>query len=296
VVCIHGIQSHAGWYEYSCTRLSQAGFAVSFLDRRGAGSNEQNRGDTPGFRRLLDDIAEFLQTLRGETAALPSGSQLRSGFPTGEPGALVPGGPPGANAPGSPQGVLKPRLNKGLIPSRPLFLVAISWGGKLATALQRRHPGLVDGLALLCPGFFPKVRPSLKQRLSIAWSRLVAPRRLFPIPLNDPELFTATPRWQQFIRDDPLGLREATARFLVESVRLDGYLHFVQKHVQVPVLLLLAEHDRIINNAPTRRYVEGFASADKEIIEYPGAHHTLEFEEKPDGFIDDLQRWLQQHC
>jgi alpha-beta hydrolase superfamily lysophospholipase len=246
VVFIHGVQSHAGWYEYSCTRLSQAGFTVSFLDRRGSGMNEQDRGDTPGFRRLLDDLAEFLHGLRER-----------------QPGGKT-------------------------------FLAAISWGGKLAAALQRRHPGLVDGLVLLCPGFFPRVGPSRKQRLAILWSRLVAPRRLFPIPLNDPELFTASPRWQQFIRDDPLSLRQATARFLIESARLDGYLTVVPPHVRVPVLLLLAERDRIIDNAPTRRFVERFASSDKEVIEYPGAHHTLEFEPEPSVFVTDLEHWLER--
>ena len=50
VVCIHGIQSHSGWYEYSCSRLRQAGYLVSFLDRRGAGLNDQDRGDTPNYR------------------------------------------------------------------------------------------------------------------------------------------------------------------------------------------------------------------------------------------------------
>jgi hypothetical protein len=64
VVCIHGIQSHGGWYEGSCSWLSQAGFEVYFLDRRGSGLNEQDRGDAPGFRRLLDDLAEFLRSLR----------------------------------------------------------------------------------------------------------------------------------------------------------------------------------------------------------------------------------------
>jgi alpha-beta hydrolase superfamily lysophospholipase len=245
VVCIHGIQSHGGWYGYSCSRLAEAGFAVSFLDRRGSGLNEQDRGDAPGFRRLLDDLAEFLGTLRG---------------------------------PATP----------------PVFLVAISWGGKLAVALQRRHPGLVDGLALLCPGFFARVRPPVGQRLAIAGARLVRPRKLFPIPLNDPELFTATPRWQRFIREDALGLRQATARLLVESVRLDGYLRVVPGHVRVPVLLLLAECDRIIDNARTRRYVAGFASADREVIEYARAHHTLEFEPEPDRFIGDLRAWLER--
>jgi alpha-beta hydrolase superfamily lysophospholipase len=244
VIGIHGIQSHGGWYEHSCERLRAAGFAVSFLDRRGAGLNPQDRGDTPSFRRLLDDLAEFLR----------------------QP---LPGAP-------------------------PVFLIAISWGGKLATALQRRHPGLVAGLALLCPGFHSLVRPSRRERLAIAWARLTHPTRLFPIPLNDVELFTATPRWQAFLRADPLSLREATARFLVESVRLDFYLRSVPAKVRVPVLLLLAEQDRIIDNVRTRQFVERFASNDKEIVEYPGAHHTLEFEPEPERFLRDLIAWLER--
>jgi alpha-beta hydrolase superfamily lysophospholipase len=112
--------------------------------------------------------------------------------------------------------------------------------------------------------------------------------------LNDPELFTATPKWQQFIQEDSLGLRQATARLLIESVRLDWYLRFVPRFVQVPVLLLLAEQDRIIKNAPTRRFVEKFAAADREMIEYSGAHHTLEFEPEPERFISDVSSWLER--
>jgi alpha-beta hydrolase superfamily lysophospholipase len=244
VVCIHGIQSHGGWYTHSCAQLAQAGFNVDFLDRRGAGLNEEQRGDAPSFRRLLDDLAEFIRPLRG---------------------------------------------------SHPVFLLAISWGGKLAVALQRRHPGLVDGLILLCPGFFSKVRPSLRDGLGIFGARLVTPRKLFAVPLNDPELFTATPRWQQFLRDDFLALRQATARLMVESARLDFYRRLTPGYVRMPVLLMLAELDRITDNVPTRRFVESFASTDKQIIEYPGAHHTLEFEPDPDIFIGDLRHWLKQH-
>src|SRR5713101_9403486 len=54
VIGVHGIQSHGGWYENSCRFLSEAGFAVSFLDRRGSGLNEEARGDVPSFRGLLD--------------------------------------------------------------------------------------------------------------------------------------------------------------------------------------------------------------------------------------------------
>lgn len=248
VVYLHGIQSHGGWYEGSCSHLAQAGFDVYCLDRRGSGLNEQARGDTPSFRRLLDDIAEFLRELKQRQ------------------------------------------------PHARTMLLAVSWGGKLAAALQRRHPGLTDALALLCPGFIPQVSPPFGQRLRILLSRLFRPRRLFPIPLNDPELFTQTPRWLEFLRQDKLALHEATARFLVESARLDAYLRFVPKHVRVPVLLMLAGRDRIIDNARTVAYVQKFSGPEKQIIEFPEAHHTLEFEPDPSLFLADLTRWLRQHA
>jgi len=58
--------------------------------------------------------------------------------------------------------------------------------------------------------------------------------------------------------------------------------------------MLLAQRDRIIDNQRTRTFVERFAGSDKEIVEYPGAHHTLEFEPNPDQFIADLQHWLER--
>jgi alpha-beta hydrolase superfamily lysophospholipase len=242
VVCLHGIQSHGGWYTASCAYLAEQGWDVSFLDRRGSGLNQEARGDAPHSRRLLRDVAEFLA--EGE----------------------------------------------------PTLLVAISWGGKLAVALERFRPGLTRGLVLLAPGLCPLVRPPLAQRLAIAAARLLAPGRLFAIPLDDPELFTATPRWQAFIRDDPLALRRATARLLVASVFLDRAARRARSHVRVPVLLMLAGQDRIIDNARTRAWFSELGSPDREVIEYPQAHHTLEFEPAPAPVFADLARWLARHA
>jgi alpha-beta hydrolase superfamily lysophospholipase len=177
----------------------------------------------------------------------------------------------------------------------PLFVVAVSWGGKLAVALQRWHSGLIDGSILLCPGWFPRVGLAPAQQLEILSARFLSPGRLFPIPLNDPEMFTASPRWRDFIRADPLAIHEATARFFVESVRLDRYLRKAPAHVTVPILLLLAGQDRIIRNDRTHRFFHKFATADKNIITYAAAHHTLEFEPNPDHMIGEMVRWLVRH-
>jgi acylglycerol lipase len=246
VVYLHGIQSHGGWYDYSSRRLSDAGFEVYFLDRRGSGLNQADRGDTPTYQRLVDDVAEFLSAH------------------TWQP-------------------------NK-------TSVVGISWGGKLATALAAGFPELVDSVALICPGFFPKLSGRSK-RLSkfLRLARILAPKKRFGVPLSDPRLFTATPRWLEFLARDPLALHKATARFLVASQDLDKALPRLVGRMQAPVLLMLAGQDRIIQNESTRTFFEQFASKDRQVIEYPEANHTLEFEPDPDQFINDLILWLRGH-
>ncbi len=243
LIFVHGIRSHGGWYTRSCAAFAAAGFEVFFLDRRGAGLNTAYRGDTPNFRRLLDDVAEFAQHLRATQGGLP------------------------------------------------LFLCGISWGGKLAVGLPYRKPGLIDGLVLLCPGLAPKIAPPFLRRMRIAAARVLRPDRTFPIPLNEPELFTASPKWQAFIEADPHGLRLATARFLFSSFSLDIYLKRAAKRIAVPTLLTLVEHDRIIDNARTRAFAARFPTA-TTVIEYRNAHHTLEFEPPEHPWIADVLRWL----
>jgi alpha-beta hydrolase superfamily lysophospholipase len=180
---------------------------------------------------------------------------------------------------------------KALPADKPRIMAAISWGGKLGVGFQYRHPGLVDGLALLCPGFFPKIRSRIFERLWIGHCNFHDPARMFPIPLSDPTLFTESEKWREFLRNDPLALHEATARMLFQSNALDIYLRRAWRWVKAPTLLMLAEHDRIIINAKTLKYFNKFR-CEKEIIVYPGAQHTLEFEPEGHPFVNDLLAWM----
>jgi alpha-beta hydrolase superfamily lysophospholipase len=66
VVALHGIQSHSGWYDASSQRMLEAGFDVRYLDRRGSGLNEENRGHAPHADRLVNDVVQFLSEIRHE--------------------------------------------------------------------------------------------------------------------------------------------------------------------------------------------------------------------------------------
>ena len=174
-----------------------------------------------------------------------------------------------------------------------VHLVGVSWGGKLALACAAHRPDLYRSLVLAAPGIVPLVDVTLATKLRIGQNLLVGRgRRRFPIPLADPHLFTENPERVHYVAEDPLSLREVTARFLFESGRLDRLARRAAASVRLPTFLALAECDRIIHNAATRALVEAMPAVRRRIVTYAGAHHTLEFEPSPEAYFRDLVSWV----
>jgi acylglycerol lipase len=178
-------------------------------------------------------------------------------------------------------------------PTCPLILMGVSWGGKLAAAVAARRLREFSALALLYPGLCPQVHPSWWQHWRLWLAQGVGWGHVrIPIPLNDPALFTSTPRWQEFIRRDELALHRVTVDFLAANLALSGAIETNLRAWSKPLLLMLAGRDEIIDNAATRALFERLTASQRSLIEYPEARHTLEFEPDPEPFIADLIGWL----
>ena len=175
-----------------------------------------------------------------------------------------------------------------------VHLLGVSWGGKLALAAAADRSHLYRSLILAAPGILPRIDAALTTKMRVAACLLAGrPRTRFPVPLDDPALFTANPDRRQFIADDPLALREVTARFLYESRRLDRLARRAARSMRLPVFLALAETDLIIDNPATRRLVESMPSRDRRVVTYPESHHTLEFDPDPSRYFADLEDWIR---
>lgn len=256
VVGLHGIQSHSGWYEYSSGRLWSAGYDVRFLDRRGSGLNQRDRGHAVHADRLMNDVVHCLGAVRHERDA-----RQRSG-----PAAPV-----------------------------PIVLASVSWGGRLAAAVAAERPELIDALALLYPGILARIQATRLQRVLLRgalWCGLT--RRMVEIPLRDPGLFAREPRWQQFIASDPLALHQVSTSFLAAGQMLAERAVRNASRITCPTLLMLAGCDRIVDNTRTRQWYARLGSRHQTLIEYPHAAHTLEFEPDRDRFVADLLDWLER--
>jgi len=244
IVFLHGIVSHGGWYLSSCQHLARCGFRVHFLERRGSGLNDRERGDIDRWTTWLDDVEDYLASLPDET---------------------------------------------------PRLLLGISWGGTLATAVARRSPQLMAGLGLLCPGLYSRKGTGFLQRAMVPLLARAGVNRIrVSIPLRDPALFTNSNREQAYIATDPLTLRKITLSFAAANLKLSQYATERPEEISVPTLLLLGGQDPIIDNALVKQFTERISHADRQIIEYPEASHTLEFEPDPTGYFDDLTQWCRR--
>ncbi len=64
VILVHGLGEHAGRYEHVARQLNQWGFAVRGYDQCGHGESAGVRGSLPTDTRLLDDLADLVDSTR----------------------------------------------------------------------------------------------------------------------------------------------------------------------------------------------------------------------------------------
>ncbi|HEU4396971.1 MAG TPA: alpha/beta fold hydrolase [Actinomycetota bacterium] len=173
----------------------------------------------------------------------------------------------------------------------PVFLAASSWAAKLAVVYAARRPAPLSGLLLLGPGLLARVNLSPVRRVRVIIGHLVTPTARLPIPLT-PELYTANPPYLDFIRADPLRLLEATTQFFWETERLDRRRRRASADLDLPLLLLQGQDDKMVDVPGTRRWFERLAAEDKTYRAYPGAGHTLDFELDRTRYLADMLGWL----
>jgi len=173
-------------------------------------------------------------------------------------------------------------------------LVGVSWGGKLVAAVHATQPDLAESLTLVTPGLFPLVGVSKTEMFKIGLSMVGAPHRLYDIPLNDPTLFTSDPEMIQFLVNDELQIHQATAGFFLASRRMDKVVAKLNAARQVPLHLMLAADEHIIDNDKSAEFVRNMGWATTTITTYQNSRHTLEFEPDSDAFLSDLVKQVSE--
>jgi alpha-beta hydrolase superfamily lysophospholipase len=170
-------------------------------------------------------------------------------------------------------------------------VVGVSWGGKLAVAAYVHDSEGVKSLSLVTPGLFPKVGVSKEVQSKIGFAMLYEPQQRFDIPLSDAERFSNDPKWQSFFKKDALTLLQCSAGFYLASRRMDKIIARLHTANPLPVHLLLAGDERIIENDRTVAFVDALPFPDTRITIYDNARHSIEFD-APESYFADLVRFI----
>jgi alpha-beta hydrolase superfamily lysophospholipase len=174
-----------------------------------------------------------------------------------------------------------------------VHLAGVSWGGKLIVALHITQPETTASLAMITPGLYPVVGVSKTDMFRIGMSMVTAPHRLYDIPLNDPGLFTQVEERVAFLTRDDLQIHQATAGFYLASRRMDKTVAKLASSPKVPIHLMLAGDERIIDNDKTAAFVRDLHWPGTTITTYANSRHTLEFDPDRETFINDLVTWTE---
>lgn len=174
-----------------------------------------------------------------------------------------------------------------------VFLVGLSWGGKLALGYGLTYPEDIRGLVLITPGIRALVDVSLFTKFKILVFSQTQPMKPIATPIK-PEMFTTAARTLEFIQRDPLRLKYATAGFFFESRRLDGYIDGLISNLRLPVQLFLAGGDRIIDNEGVRLVLEQGAQDNLEIVTYEDQTHSIQLD-ATERMVQDIDKWLRRY-
>ncbi len=173
-----------------------------------------------------------------------------------------------------------------------IFLVGLSWGGKLALSYGLTYPEHINGMILITPGLRAEVDVSLLSKLKIASLSPLHPTARVATPIQ-PEMFTTTPIYLQYIREDPLRLTSATVRFFWQSHRLDKYIDRNIKDNKISIQLFLAGQDTIIDNDGVLGLLTQSKGAPLDVIRYEDQTHSVQLD-AAERLVNDMTEWLRR--
>jgi acylglycerol lipase len=181
-------------------------------------------------------------------------------------------------------------------PNRPLFLVAHSMGGCIATlyVIQRGSSANIDGLVLSAPALklgtdFNPVKIAVGRALGKFLPGL-------PIEKLKAESISRDPDVVRAYDADPLVFRgwvkTGFGRAFIEATE---EVARGMDQVKVPLYVMQGEGDKIINQEGGRELHARASSADKKLVTYPGLYHEIFNEPEKDKVLGDLVAWLEAH-
>jgi alpha-beta hydrolase superfamily lysophospholipase len=178
-------------------------------------------------------------------------------------------------------------------PNKPIYLCGNSMGALLSlVATEHIEP---DGLVLLSPGFDGAPQTfTMAYRVLTVVKALLRPDMEVTLPYNA-ELVSRDLPTRVWITNDPEGRFSVPGKMLLALLKLSNAVKHKARTVKMPVLMLTAGMDQIINTAVNVAFFEKLTAPAKRAKVYDEAFHDLMFDPVIDEVADEVVHWMSEH-
>lgn len=174
----------------------------------------------------------------------------------------------------------------------PFYLMGNSMGGLVVMASSRFVEP--DGIVIFSPGFdgHPKTF-SLGYKFQSVLSALTNPQKVVILPYGF-EIVTRDLEVRKWLDADPAKKKGLPGYMLFELLKLSQNVIANLKSVNVPVLMLTAGQEKVVNNEVNEKLFKRLSAPSKKHVHMEEAWHDLMFDPLVDEVADQIKIWQKE--
>jgi lysophospholipase len=134
----------------------------------------------------------------------------------------------------------------------------------------------------------PEWKKQLASVMDRIWPTLRLPNEI------EPYMVTRDPDVQEQYRTDPYNYAKVSVRWFRELHRAMQEAWKEREQLDIPLLVLQAGDDCLINAAAVERFVSGVPSPDVRFVSFPGLHHEVMNEPEREEVLEQVVNWIEQ--
>jgi alpha-beta hydrolase superfamily lysophospholipase len=150
------------------------------------------------------------------------------------------------------------------------------------------HGAVISGAPIEPVGVATPQQVLLARLLSRLWPR-------FPLEVDlELEALCRDPAVVRAYREDALVHGQSTTRWGAEALRAVERVKARASEIDLPLLVVHGEADRINDAAGARWLHDQVASEDKQLHLYPGSYHEVHNDLDQGKLVEDLEKWMER--